>query len=105
MRVVMRTEVVITEERELEITQKMCDTFCEYFAESYRAEFEPITPEEIEKYNNGEESKLDQVAIFGGREMRLADLWNNWIREELYDDGDYYELDRDYMNENIYYEA
>lgn len=104
MKVVMRIEVVVTEERELEITQKMCDTFCEYFAESYKAEFEPITPEEIEKYNNGEESKLDQVAIFGGKEMQLAGLWNNWIREELWD-GDYYELDRDCINENIYYEA
>lgn len=105
MRVIMRTEVVLTEERELEITQVLCDEFCEYIARSYEVEFEPITPEEIEKYDNGEESKLDQVAIFDGREMRLGDLWYRWIRDVLCNDGDYYEVDRDYINDEILYEV
>lgn len=104
MRAIMRTKVVITEERELEITQDLCDEFCEHIARSYEAEFEPITPEEIEKYDNGEESKLDQVAIFGGRKMRLGDLWYRWIRDVLCDDGDYYEVDRDYIDDEILYE-
>ena len=84
----------------------MCDEFCEKISKTYEAEFEPITPEEIEKYDKGEESKLDQMmCIIDGREMQLADLWNDWIREELWDsDGEVYEIDRDYTDSEVYYE-
>ena len=106
MKVVMKTEVVITEEREMEVTQVLCNSFCKKVAKEYEAEFEPITLEEIEKYDNGEESNLDQVmAIEDGKEVLLADLWKDWISDTLCDCGVYYEVDREYINDEIRYEA
>lgn len=105
MKVVMRTEVVVTEEREIELTQEMCNEFCEVIAKTYEAEFEPITLEEIEKYGKGEESKLDQIiGNVGIRGVQLAYAWENWIKDVLCDDGDYYEVDRDCINDEIWYE-
>lgn len=105
MKVVMRTEVVITEEREMEVTQSLCNSFCKMVDKIYEAEFESITPEEIEKYDNGEESKLDQVmAIEDGKEVRLADLWKDWVSDILCDCGVYYEVNREYISDEIHYE-
>jgi len=90
MRIILRTETLVVEERETQLTQELCDEFNKHIKCMYDQEIEPITISDVVLFENSKPSKLDQrlnVKGYHDTDYRvpLSSFWLEWIEEELWD--------------------
>ena len=90
MKIVMRTETRVVEERELVLNDALCDEFNAYVKYMGHSDFEPIAPVDVILMEDGKFSRFNQpfkVKGYGDREyeVSLEDYWHEWIEDELWD--------------------
>lgn len=104
MRIILRTETIVVEKRELEVNDTLCNEFNAYIKGMGHTDVEPITPDDVMLLEEGGFSRFDQLVKGykdGEYEVSLEDHWREWIEDELWDcEAD--EIDRNCDFQEIY---
>lgn len=107
MKIIMQTKTVVIEERELKVTEELCNRFNSYIKEGHLDNFEDITIDDIDAYDLGLPSRFDQTVERDNKyypdEQKISEIWDEWISEELWGE-DPYEVDGECTNQDVYVE-